>query len=183
VQTPSHEETIVTNTASARIVWAVEALDVAPDDRILEVGCGHGVALSLVCERLDGGRITAVDRSAKMIAAAGKRTRIHADKVRLVQASLDEADLGDEVYDKVFAIHVAALHEPGRALEVVRERLAPGGRFYLFSQAPGWRTAEPAERFAAELGEVLGDAGFAAPRVIIGDFGRAFAAGVVAGVR
>jgi hypothetical protein len=89
-------------------------------------------------------------------------------------------DLGDETYDKVFAIHVAALHRPGSALDVVRERLAPGGRLYLFSQAPGWRTREPAERFAAKLGDVLDGAGFAVERVLIGDFGKAFAAGVVA---
>jgi hypothetical protein len=33
------------------------------------------VAVSLVCQRLDGGRITAVDRSPKMIATAQDRNR------------------------------------------------------------------------------------------------------------
>ncbi len=126
--------------ASDRLAWAVEALAVACDDRILEVGCGHGVAVSLVCERLDRGRITAIDRSPRMIEMAKKRNEAHADKVRFIASSLEKADLGDEVYDKVFAVHVSALHEPGPALNVARQRLVPGGGLYLFSQAPGWKT-------------------------------------------
>lgn len=172
-----------TTKASERLAWAVDVLDVQPHDRLLEVGCGHGVAVSLVCDRLDGGRITAVDRSPKMIEMARKRTEAHADKVRLIASSVEQAELGEEVYNKVFAVHVAALHRPGRALEVVRQRLAPGGRLYLFSQEPGWKTLEPAEQFGARLGEVLASAAFSIERVLVKDFGGAVAAGVMASSR
>jgi cyclopropane fatty-acyl-phospholipid synthase-like methyltransferase len=166
--------------ASRRLAWAVDLLDVRPGDRILEIGCGHGVAVSLVCEKLAGGRITAVDRSPKMIEMARKRNQAHADKVRFVLSMIEAADLGDEVYDKAFAVHVAALEGPGDALDVVRDRLVPGGRLYLFSQAPGWKAADQPYRFGAELGGVLEDAGFALEGVVVKDFGTSFAAGVVA---
>lgn len=166
--------------ASDRIAWAVDVLDVGPDDRILEVGCGHGVALSLICERLDGGRITALDRSPKMIEMARKRNRACADRARFVTARIEEADLGDEAYDKVLAVHVSALHTPGRALKVVRDRLASGGRFYLFSQAPGWKRPSDAERFGAELAETLGGAGFSVEEDLVETLGNGFVNGVVA---
>ena len=63
--------------ASERFVWAVDTLEVRPADRLLEIGCGHGVAVSLVCERLTTGTITAIDRSPKMIEMATRRNREH----------------------------------------------------------------------------------------------------------
>jgi cyclopropane fatty-acyl-phospholipid synthase-like methyltransferase len=170
----------VAGKASDRIAWAVEVLGVAPDDRILEVGCGHGVAVSLVCERLDGGRITALDGSPKMIEMARKRNRGCAERARFITGRLEDADLGDEAYEKVFAVHVAALHSPGRALEVVRERLAADGLLYLFSQAPGWKEPRDAERFGTELSEVLGGAGFSVEKVLVGTVGNGFVAAVAA---
>jgi SAM-dependent methyltransferase len=135
--------------------------------------------VSLVCERLDGGRITAVDRSPKMTAMARKRNQAHAAKARFITASVEDADLGDEVYDKIFAVHVAALEKPGKPLDVVRSRLAPGGSLYLFSQAPGWKEASQAEKFAADLGGVLEGAGFALEKPKVGRVGTRFASAVV----
>lgn len=138
------------------------------------------MAVSLVCDQLHGGRMTAVDRSPKMIEAAKRRNQAHARKVRFVCASLAQADLGDEVYDKAFAVHVAALHRPGDELDIVRRRLAAGGRLYLFSQAPGLNAPEYAERFGAELAGVLGEAGFDVEDAPIKDLGSGFAAAVIA---
>jgi hypothetical protein len=89
--------------ASERFVWAVDTLDVRPADRLLEVGCGHGVAISLVCEKLTTGTITAIDRSPKMIEMATRRNREHVDAGRAVleAIALKDADLGNQRFDKV----------------------------------------------------------------------------------
>lgn len=56
-----------------RLAWAAETIAPGPADRILEIGCGHGVLLSLLAGRLTSGTITAIDRSDKMVAAATAR--------------------------------------------------------------------------------------------------------------
>src|SRR5919198_2031633 len=83
--------------ASERFVWAIDTLEVRPADRLLEVGCGHGVAVSLVCERLTTGMITAIDRSPKMIEMATRRNREHVEAGRagLEARALGEGDPGD----------------------------------------------------------------------------------------
>jgi SAM-dependent methyltransferase len=147
---------------SERLVWAVEALAIEPDDRVLEVGCGHGAAATLVCERLETGRLTAIDRSPKMIAAATKRNREHVDAGRATfeAVTLEDADFGEERFDAIVAVHVAAFYrDPAPALPIARDLLVPGGRLGIFSQAPGW-SAAAARAFADSLGDLLRRAGF-----------------------
>lgn len=113
--------------ASERLVWAVETLDVAPDDQVFEVGCGHGVAVSLVCERLTTGQVTAIDRSPKMIEAARRRNAAFPD-AEFIVASLEDADLGARRFDKILAVRVGLFHrEPERARALAERWLAPGG--------------------------------------------------------
>ena len=115
---------------SERLRAVVDELDVQPDDRVLEIGCGHGVAATFVCERLDGGRLTAVDRSPKMIEAAARRNAafVEAGTAEFLVAELEELDLGDRRFDTIFAVRVGLFHrEPARARELVEPYLAPGG--------------------------------------------------------
>jgi ubiquinone/menaquinone biosynthesis C-methylase UbiE len=117
----------------------VEQLGVRPDDRVLEIGCGHGVAATIVCERLEGGRLTAIDRSAKMIEAAVLRNAayVEAGKAEFVVASLEDVDLGDRRFDLVFAVRVGLFHrEPRRAHALVEPWLAPTGRVRAFFDPP-----------------------------------------------
>jgi cyclopropane fatty-acyl-phospholipid synthase-like methyltransferase len=125
--------------ASQRLVRVVEALDVQPGDRLLEIGCGHGVAVSLVCDRLTSGRIVAVDRSRKMVDAATERNRawIDAGRAEIRLGRFQDIDFGGERFDKVFALHVRELATDD-GLAIARALLTPGGVVSLFNQtSPG----------------------------------------------
>jgi ubiquinone/menaquinone biosynthesis C-methylase UbiE len=116
---------------SERLRRVVDRLDLRPGDRVLEIGCGHGVAATLVCERLDGGRLTAIDRSPKMIEAAARRNAAYVETgtAEFLVAALEELELGDRRFDKVFAVRVGLFHrEPERARALVEPWLASGGR-------------------------------------------------------
>jgi ubiquinone/menaquinone biosynthesis C-methylase UbiE len=125
---------------SARLERVVERLAVQPDDRVLEIGCGHGIAATLVCERLESGKLTAIDRSPKMIEAAARRNRafVEAGRAEFIVATLEDADLGERRFDKVFAVRVGLFHrEPARANALAERWLAPGGTVLAVFDEPG----------------------------------------------
>ncbi len=125
---------------SERLRTVVERLDLRPDDRVLEIGCGHGVAATLVCERLDRGHLTGVDRSAKMIEAAARRNAayVEAGRAEFLVADLEDLGLpGDRRFDKIFAVRVGLFHrDPERARTFVEPWLAPGGEVFAFFDEP-----------------------------------------------
>jgi ubiquinone/menaquinone biosynthesis C-methylase UbiE len=124
---------------SERLRAIVEGIYVQPEDRVLEIGCGQGVAATLICERLGGGRLTAIDRSPKMIAAAKRRNEdfIAAGKAEFLVAELESVDLGGRRFDKVLAVRVGLFHrEPERAHRLAEAWLAPGGQVFSFFDPP-----------------------------------------------
>jgi ubiquinone/menaquinone biosynthesis C-methylase UbiE len=122
-----------------RLRSIVDQLDIRPGDRVLEIGCGHGIAATLVCERLDGGKLTAIDRSAKMIEAASRRnTRfVEPGTAEFLVGALEDIDLGKRRFDKIFAARVGLFHrEPDRARALAARWLAPGGAIHSFYDTP-----------------------------------------------
>ena len=111
-----------------------------PDDRVLEIGCGHGVAASLVCELLVKGRYTAIDRSQKMLDAARRRNAqfVSDGRAEFLLGDLRTIDLGDRLFDKIFAQRVRLFHdEPDLAHALVKRWLAPRGKVFVEYDEPG----------------------------------------------
>jgi ubiquinone/menaquinone biosynthesis C-methylase UbiE len=124
---------------SERLRTIVEQLEIEPDDRVLEIGCGQGVAATFVCERLEDGHLTAIDRSPKMIERAKRRNAgyIKSGKAEFIVAELERLDLGERRFEKIFAVRVGLFHrEPERARRLASAWLAPGGRLISVFDPP-----------------------------------------------
>ena len=149
-----------------RIVWAVEMLAVDPSDRLLEIGCGHGLAVPLVCGKLARGGLTAIDRSSKMIAAAQRRNRafVAEGKVQFETMALAHADLGRQRFSKIFAVNVNLFWiDPAEELPVVRRLLRTDGALYLSYEPPSLARMKP---LAARLSRNLEAGGFSIDKTI-----------------
>ena len=101
-----------------------------------------------------------------MIDAARRRNRVHVESGRAVleAVALEDADLGDQRFDRVFAFNVAPFWlEPNEALEVVREHLAPSGAVYVFWDARRQSGADLGKRLSGRLLQ----GGFTIDRVLV----------------
>ena len=126
-------------TMSERLRGVVDQLAIRPGDRVLEIGCGQGVAAAMVCRLLSTGTLTAIDRSTKMVEAATRRNAVYVatGKAEFLIASLEDMNLGDRRFDLVFAVRVGLFHrEPERAHALLRPWLAPDARVCTFFDVP-----------------------------------------------
>jgi SAM-dependent methyltransferase len=147
-----------------RLRWAVRLLDPQPGERILEVGCGPGVAAALVCARLTGGLLVATDRSATAVERTSRRNAGHVDAGRLVvvQAALADLPAPDEPFariDKAFCVNVNLFWTgpAERELAVLRRALRPGGTLHVLFGAGGPTSGE---RVLSPVSAALREHGF-----------------------
>ncbi len=122
-----------------RIAWAIDNLAVQPGDRLLEIGCGRGVAMAEITPLLIDGHITGLDRSDSAVSSAEERNRaaITAGKAALMQGAFADWKGSGRPFDKIFAINVNLFWlEAARELKLIRSLLAPEGRLFLFFEPP-----------------------------------------------
>jgi len=138
-----------------RYRWAADLLDVRPDDEILEIGCGFGHMIGLICEQLTSGHLTAIDRSEAMVQAARERNRPHIEsgKAEILHHDLLDSKLPAGSFDKVFLFNINAFWmDPVSELAEINRVLKSAGEFFIFHQPPPDHEIEEfIERFRSNL--------------------------------
>jgi SAM-dependent methyltransferase len=154
----------------------LELLEIAPTDRVLEVGSGPGWGLSKAAQRAKQGRVTGLDVSEVMIAMARRRNRcaIRTGHVEVSLISEDDLGLRPESFDRAFSIHcIYFWKEPVQTLEQIARALRPGGRLALTFRADSVnlpaRIRDETYRFydPAEVETMVTAAGFEDARVVV----------------
>jgi len=130
-----------------RNAWTVSLLEIAPRDRVLEIGYGPGFAAADVARRLSGGKLVGIDHSKAMWRQASRRNRaaIRDGTVELHCGSTAELGTLGDGFDKAFTVNCMQFwDDPVATLGVLRERLVPGGRLAVAHQSrkPGATRAD-----------------------------------------
>jgi ubiquinone/menaquinone biosynthesis C-methylase UbiE len=150
--------------------FLAETLRPRPGNRILDVGCGEGIAeVHIGRLHVSQIRLFGVDLMIERVMIARHEARAHNQRVGFASADACHLPFLDSIFDSTFC--VAVLQHIGDVDAAIREFArvtAPGGRVlavepdnsarYSYSASPAGRRAfEMADRFFSTLGAARGD--------------------------
>jgi ubiquinone/menaquinone biosynthesis C-methylase UbiE len=152
-----------------RNAWAVSLLEVQPDDRVLEIGFGPGLAILDVSRLAHDGYVCGIDHSELMLRQASRRNAdgIARGLVELRLGSVDALPAFDAPFDKILAVNAVMFwNDPDARLSALRGLLCPGGLIAVAHQprSPG-ASDEVSVAKGREIAAALVRAGFSEVRV------------------
>lgn len=116
---------------------AVDALELAGHERVLEVGFGPGVGVALLCRKLSGRAVVGIDPSREMVRASARRLRRHGAHAHLLLGRVEQLPFRAGTFDAVLTVNNALLWQSLDAgLAEIARALRPGGRLAL--AVHGW---------------------------------------------
>jgi ubiquinone/menaquinone biosynthesis C-methylase UbiE len=164
----SHESMIRNLAAQIEAIWPQEAplferYGLAPDSRIIDVGCGTGEASVRLAAMMPEADITGIDLIESHLEHARTRARPFGDRVRFETGNALALGGPDGRFDLAVCRHVLqAVPDPARALRELMRVTRPGGRLHLIAEDYGMIFMHPtrlgAERFWAQVTGAFGPA-------------------------
>ncbi len=127
-------------------VWTIGQMAVRPTDRVLDVGCGGGMALKLLADRARDGLVTGLDYSREMVDQAARRNAaaVRRGTVEVRHGDAMALPYDDGSFDQVCAIETFYFWpDPLRGLAQAYRVLRPGGRITVALEMSREAAADP----------------------------------------
>ena len=150
---------------------AIELMNIPPDARVLDVGCGSGWATRLMAAKARNGRVVGIDISDEMVTLSAETSR-ELSNVEFRVASAEALPFADGEFTHAFSMESLYYYaDMPTALKEIRRVLSPGGVFVTVVDL--YQENEPSHQWVddlkvpvqllsiAEYRELFEDAGFA----------------------
>ena len=139
---------------------AIDKMDLAPDDRLLDLGCGSGWASLFVRSRLgESCKVVGVDISDEFVRLANAKSE-GLGNVTFLQGTAEHIPCADGAFTKVLSFSsFYYFPDQERALKEISRVLAPGGKLFiltsLYKDRPDWDKQEKGLKWEARTGSSI----------------------------
>ncbi|MFW9998215.1 MAG: class I SAM-dependent methyltransferase, partial [Candidatus Odinarchaeota archaeon] len=120
-----------------RLELMLEALNLQPDDYVLDLGCGLGKIAEYISVRT-GARVLGMDFAEKVIDWARKNTRSSEGRLAFQMGNMNDLNLSPSTFDAIIAIDTLYpwnVEDLVAAVRTLKRSLKPRGRMGIFAAA------------------------------------------------
>jgi SAM-dependent methyltransferase len=146
------------------VLPVLDQMKLAPDDNVLDVGCGAGWLVRMIAERVPEGRVIGMDISDEMVRRA-RRNYVAVENAMFVIGGVDEIPWDANFFTQAISVESAYYWpDPARGLHEIQRVLREGGSAWILinyyqgnSHSHQWagQFATPAQLLSAEEWETL----------------------------
>ena len=126
------------NESHARLTaWGLGLLSFAPNDTVLDIGCGGGNTLARMAERVTAGHLVGIDYAETSVEAsrAFNSALVASGRMEVLGGSVEALPFPDAHFDKVVTVESFYFWpDPSENLKEVARVVKPGGMFLLLAE-------------------------------------------------
>lgn len=122
-------------------LWGISHLDLAGNEKILDIGCGGGINLSRFLKKVPHGHVTGIDLSPDCVNYSFMRNRnaIAEGRCSVYEGSAELLPFGANHFDVITAFETIYFWpDLPNTLKEIKRVLKPGGTFLIVNEADGY---------------------------------------------